>query len=240
VATKKSAKAEKPRKSATKTKAPTAPTDEDWRRVTHQFQLFNDLEDADIRHKILKLPKVLEREADAIYRLANQLSRTGKLSDDVDMALYTASAIGDRLVRRGYFLGDPFGAWLHEQLLVDLRERVTRSVDVLRKQADALQSASDAVQRILTLYTESLEMIRTAPRGRYPSVAMFWLIRTTDQWGSSIGEIARQLVKHEIESWSESEETDPTAQWVSILKKGRTRARRRGANDETDDNDGTE
>lgn len=208
--------------------------------MTHQFQLFNDLEDADIRHKILKLPKVLEREADAIYRLANQLSRTGKLSDDVDMALYTASAIGDRLVRRGYFLGDPFGAWLHEQLLVDLRERVTRSVDVLRKQADALQSASDAVQRILTLYTESLEMIRTAPRGRYPSVAMFWLIRTTDQWGSSIGEIARQLVKHEIESWSESEETDPTAQWVSILKKGRTRARRRGANDETDDNDGTE
>lgn len=227
----------KPRKSTAKTTAPTAPTVEDWQRVTHQFQLFNDLEDADIRHKILKLPKVLEREADAIYRLANQLSRTGKLSDDVGMALYTATAIRDRLMRRGYFLGDPFGAWLHEQLLDDLKERVTRSVDVLRKQADILQTASDAVQRILTLYTESLEMIRTTPRGRYPSVAMFWLIRTTDQWGSSIGEIARQLVKHEIESWSESEETDPTAQWISILKKGRARARRRGANDDDDNGD---
>ena len=67
------------------------------------------------------------------------------------------------------------------------------------------------------------------------SVAMFWLIRTTDQWGSSIGEIARQLVKHEVESWSESEEADPTAQWVSILKKGRARASRRGSGEDEDD-----
>ena len=227
MATKKIAK---PR--TTKPKAPIAPTDEDWRRVFQQFQLFEDLEDALTRRTFLKLPKVLEREADAIYRLANQLSRTGKLPDDVDLSLYAASAISDRLMRRGCLLGEAFGAWVHEQLLDDLRERVTRSVDVLLKQADTLQNAADAVQRILTLYTESLEMIRTAPRGRHPSVSMFWLIRTTDQWGSSIGEIARQLVKHGVESWSESEEADPTAQWISILKKGRMRARRRGANDD--------
>ena len=208
--------------------------------MLHQFELFGDLEDADTRRSILKLPKVLEREADAIYRLANQLSRTGKIPDDVDLSLYAASAIADRLMRRGCLLGEPFGAWVHEELIADLRERMTRSVDMLRKQADVLQTASDAVQRILTLYTESLETIRQAPRGRHPSVAMFWLIRTTDQWGSSIGEIARQLVKHEVESWSESEEADPTAQWVSILKKGRTRARRRGANDADDDESANE
>jgi len=39
-----------------------------------------------------------------------------------------------------------------------------------------------------------------------------------------------------VESWSESEEADPTAQWVSILKKG-ARARRRGVNDADDDQD---
>jgi len=52
--------------------------------------LFDDLEAADMRKRVKTFPKVLEREAEAIYRIANQLDRTGKLGADVDLSIYAA------------------------------------------------------------------------------------------------------------------------------------------------------
>lgn len=235
--TKKTAKKKtptKPRKSAATTRPAkpsesplTVPTEEDWERVIHQFSLFDDLENEDLRKRAKTLPKVLEREADEIYRLVNQLLRTEKLAADVDLSVYAKSAIHERILRRGFLYGDPFGAWVHERLLADLSERLTKTEPRLRAQADLLQEASEAVQRIVTLYDESIELIRTAPRGRYPSVAMYWLIRSTDQWGASISQIAKQLIQRDVESWSDNDDMDPMERWTAILKKGRTRARRR-------------
>lgn len=225
----------KPRKSAATPPTPAAPTEEDWERVIHQFSLFDDLENEDLRRRAKTLPKLLEREADAIYRLVNQLLRTGKLAAAVDLSVCAASALHERLLRHGFLYGDPFGAWVHETLLADLSERLTKTEPRLRAQANLLQEASEAVQRILTLYDESIELIRTAPRGRYPSVAMYWLIRSTDQWGASISQIAKQLIKRNVESWSDNDDMDPMERWTAILKKGRTRARRRGANEDDGD-----
>jgi len=194
--------------------------------------LFDDLENEDLRRRTKALPKVLEREADTIYRVVNHLTRTGVLPEGTDLSLFSADAIAERLIGREWLIGDPFGALIHETLLDDLKDSVTQSAVVLREQADVLQFAAEAVQKIMTLYEESLEMIRTAPRGRYPSVAMYWLIRSTDQWGSSISQIARQLIKYNVEAWSNNDDIDPMERWTAILKKGRTRARRRGSGEE--------
>lgn len=233
----KSAATTRPASSLSTPAAPTAPTEDDWERVIHQFSLFDDLENENLRRSARALPKLLTREADAIYRLVNQLLRTGKLGPDVDLSVYAASALHERLLRQGFLYGDPFGAWVHETLLADLSERLTKTESRLRAQADLLQETSEAVQKIMSLYDRSIDLIRTAPRGRYPSVAMYWLIRSTDQWGASISQIAKQLIKRDVESWSDNDDMDPMERWTAILKKGRTRARRRRANDEDDDDD---
>lgn len=57
----------------------------------------------------------------------NHLTRISALPDGTDLSLYSSEAIAERLTGRGWLLGDPLGAWVNEELLDDLKERVTRS-----------------------------------------------------------------------------------------------------------------
>ena len=58
-------------------------------------------------------------------------------------------------------------------------------------------------------------------------MSMYWLIQKTDEWGSTVPEIARQLLKRNVSPESKSDDPNPQRQWEAQLKKGRARARKR-------------
>ncbi len=63
--------------------------------------------------------------------------------------------------------------------------------------------------------------------GRFPSVSMYWLNLKADEWGSTVPEIARQLLKRGMSPESKSDDPNPQRQWEAQLKKARGRARKR-------------
>ena len=58
-------------------------------------------------------------------------------------------------------------------------------------------------------------------------MSMYWLIQKTDEWGSTVPEIARQLLKRNVSTERKSDDPNPQRQWEAQLKKGRARARKR-------------
>ncbi len=205
----------------------TSPTDEDWQEAITRFRFFRRLEDPVVLRLAKRLPRVLTEEADAIYRIADKLERTGKL--EKDLADYGVSAIAERL--RDDYAFEVRSKFVPLEFLEDLSEQPEPSPSALREYAAIIHNGADRAQLLIDKYLECVEWLREAAektRGRYPSVSMFWLIWTTDQWGSTIPEIARRLVENGALPETESSEPDPVAQWQIILKKGRTRARERG------------
>ena len=205
-----------------------SPTDADWRAAITRFRFFRRLEDPVVLRLAKRLPRLLTQEADAIYRIADKLERTGRV--EKDLAEHNVSAIAERMRIRGYGF-EVRERFVPLDFLDDLQEQVEASPSALREYAGIVQDGADRAQVLVDKYMECVEWLRDSvekTRGRYPSVAMFWLIWTTDQWNSTIPEIARRLVEHGAVPETESSEPNPVTQWQIILKKGRTRARGRG------------
>lgn len=213
-------------------------TDEDWRDALQRFRFFRFLEDRAARERAEELPALLEKNATALYRAADRQERTGKL--DVDLARYSAKAIASSLEAEGYAV-ELAGEFYSMEFVPRLPDELEGTPAALRSLGAILQHASEHAQRLVSLYLDSIEMIRerTVKRPRdHPSVSGWWLTRWADARGVSNKTIAKQLVAQGIKpDTARSEESSgesPTeeqmiAQWEESLKKIRPRARKRGS-----------
>jgi hypothetical protein len=202
------------------------PTDDDWTLAVMRFRILRELEDPDAFRRAKQLPVLFEREATAIYRIADTLERTGKTS--ADLSKYTGTAIANRIVAKGYFddmIAVVFVAWAFPN--DSPRIIATRSPKALRHWAGIVHGVSEQIQRVIDYYLEHAVKFRKGTRGRYPSVAMYFLFQTADGWGATIPEIARRLIDNEARSEGVSDDPDPAMRWQVILKKARGAARGR-------------
>jgi hypothetical protein len=203
------------------------PTDADWNEAILRFQFFRRMEKPDDLRRAKRLPQLLSAVAQEVYDIANELERTGELR--ADLAEYGASKISDRITLSGYAY-EVRHRFVPLEFLAALPACLVESPADLRKWAHGLKNSADRAQRLVDLYDESVQMLRGEKQGgRFPSVSMYWLIRKTDEWGSTVSEIARQLLKRGVSPESKSDDPNPQRQWEAQLKKGRTRARKRTA-----------
>lgn len=183
------------------------------------------MEKPDNLRRAKRLPLLLSALAQEIYDVANELERTGTLI--LNLGDFGARTIADRIAFHGYAF-EVQHRFVPLEFLDDLPAHLVATPLALRRWAHTLKNNADRAQRLVTLYEESVEMLRGLTKGgRFPSVSMYWLIRTTDEWRSTIPEIARQLIQRGVLPTSESDDPDPQHQWEMLLKKGRMRARRR-------------
>jgi hypothetical protein len=201
------------------------PTDTDWDEAILRFQFFRRMEKPDDLRRAKRLPQLLSELAQEVYDIANELERTGKLH--ADLAEYGASEISDRITLSGYAF-EVRHRFVPLEFLAALPARLVESPADLRGWAHGLKNSADRAQRLVDLYDESVQMLRGDKRtGRFPSVSMYWLNLKADEWGSTIAEIARQLLKRNVLPESKSDDANPQRQWEAQLKKARVRARRR-------------
>lgn len=203
------------------------PTDADWDEAILRFQFFRRMEKPDDLRRAKRLPPLLSELAQEVYDIANDLERTGELR--ADLAEYGATKISDRITLSGYAF-EVRHRFVPLEFIEALPTRLVASPADLREWAHSLKNSADRAQRLVDLYDESVEMLRGDKRGgRFPSVSMYWLIRKTDEWGSTVPEIARQLLRRNVSPESKSDDPNPQRQWEAQLKKGRARARKRVA-----------
>ena len=201
------------------------PTDSEWDEAILRFQFFRRLERPDDLRRARRLPQLLSELAQEVYDIANELERTGKL--DADLAEYGATKIADRIAFNGYAL-EVRHRFVPLEFLDALPEHLVESPTDLRGWAHGLKDSAERAQRLVELYDESIQMLRGSKRtGRFPSVSMYWLNLKADAWGSTIAEIARQLLRRDVSPESKSDDPNPQRQWEAQLKKARVRARKR-------------
>lgn len=217
------------------------PSDEDWDAAIERFRFFRYIERAPARRRAERLPRLLEKKATALYRIADKLERTKKL--DADLGVYTATAMAMWLGEEGY--GEELAErFISISFLFNLPLQIAATPEALRGHAATIQNGSEDAQRLVGLYFECVEMLRErgdTPGGDYPSVSGWWLIKRTDRWRVNYRAIAEQLVVRGVQpNTGRSEEPSgeaPTteqliAQWIGMLRKIGPRARRRGSGTE--------
>jgi hypothetical protein len=201
------------------------PTDTDWDEATLRFQFFRRLEKPDDLRRARRLPQLLSELAQEVYDIANELERTGKLA--TDLTKYGATKIADRIAFNGYAF-EVRHRFVPLEFLGALPKRLVESPADLRRWAHGLKDSAERAQRLVELYDECVQMLRGDKRtGRFPSVSMYWLHLKADEWGSTVPEIARQLLKRNVSPESKSDDPNPQRQWEAQLKKARVRARKR-------------
>jgi len=200
------------------------PTDTDWDEAILRFQFFRRLEKPDDLRRARRLPQLLSELAQEVYDIANELERTGELHANI--AEYGARKISDRITLSGYAFEVRHGL-VPLEFLDALPELLVESPADLRGWAHGLKNSADRAQRLVELYDECVQRLRGKRGGRFPSVSMYWLIQKTDEWGSTVPEIARQLLKRGMSPESKSDDPNPQRQWEAQLKKARVRARKR-------------
>lgn len=201
------------------------PAKADWDEAIERFHFFRRMEKPDDLRRAKRLPKLLSDVAQEVYDIANELERTSKL--DADLTRYGAKKLTEHIAFNGYAFEVHHGL-VSLEFLDALPVRLVASPAELRQWAHALKNNSDRAQRLVGLYEDCVELLRGSTKGgRFPSVSMYWLIRKTDEWGSTVPEIARQLLKRNVLSESKSDDPNPQRQWEMLLKKGRVRSRKR-------------
>jgi hypothetical protein len=201
------------------------PTDTDWDEAILRFRFFRRLEKPDDLRRSKRLPQLLSELAQEVYDIANELERTGKLH--TDLAEYGVRKISDRITLSGYAL-EVRHRLVPLEFLDTLPESLMESPADLRGWAHGLKDNADRAQRLVELYDECVQMLRGDKRtGRFPSVSMYWLNLQADEWGSTVPEIARQLLRRDVSPESRSDDPNPQRQWEAQLKKARVRARKR-------------
>lgn len=198
---------------------------QDWDDAIVRFQLFRRMEKADGLRRAKQLPMLLSAIAQEIYDIANEFERTGNLA--ADLAKFASREIADRIAFNGY------AAQVRDraaplEFLGELPAHLEETPAGLRRRAHTLKDASERAQRLIGLYDECIEMLRGEKKGgRFPSVSMYWLILKTDEWGASVPDIAKELLKRGVLPESKSVDLNTQSQWETLLKKGRVRARKR-------------
>lgn len=201
------------------------PTDTDWDEAILRFQFFRRLEKPEDLRRTRRLPQLLSELAQEVYDIANELERTGKLA--ADLTKYGATKIADHIAFNGYTF-EVRHRFVPLEFLDALPERLVESPVDLRGWAHGLKNSAERALRLVELYDECVQMLRGGKRtGRFPSVSMYWLNLKADEWGSTIAEIARQLLKRNVSPESKSDDPNPQRQWEAQLKKARVRARKR-------------
>jgi hypothetical protein len=203
------------------------PSEYDWGVALLRFRILRELQDPGTFRRATRLPKLLEREAAAIYAIANQLDRKGTM--DAELEEHTSEAIWVRIALRGYgedYIAIAFVGWA---LSRDSPGALTRSSATLRRHAAVVEDIAEQVQRAIDYYLVEASRRRRGETGRYPSVAMDFLVEAADRWGASDDELAHGLVEDGAlpESERSEESDDPVEHWKMLLKKARQRSRRR-------------
>ncbi len=203
-----------------------SPTTANWDEAIKRFLFFRRLEKPYALPRAKWLSQVLTKEAQAIYTIADNLERTGKLV--ADLAEHDKNKIAGRITLEG---------WAYEvehyfvplDFLDDLPERLDASPPDLRRCAHALMNGADRAKDLVELYLECIARLRASrPSGRFPSVSMYWLRQqAVEEWGETTSEIARQLLRRKILPESKSSDPNLQRQWEMLLKKGFMRARMR-------------
>lgn len=204
------------------------PTDYDWGVALLRFKILRELENSVVRPRAVRLPRLLKREANAIYAIANEIDRKG--ATNVDLAKHTAAAIWDRIGTKGYdddYIAITFVEWA---LARDSPHELTRSSSVIRRHAAVVEDIAERIQAVVDYYLKHATKRRRGKTGRFPSIAMDFLVETTDRWRVTRDVLAQRLLEDGSLPESErSEESDePVEHWKMLLKQARPRSRRRG------------
>jgi hypothetical protein len=202
-------------------------SDAEWAKVIRRFRALTDLHDPDARRRVQRGCRLLKKEATAIYAAADVLEREDR--HDASPAKYQAARVARRVIKDGRLDGDVFAEYLDRW--ARNRDAVVGTPEDLRAHGHAIWRFADVFEGAPKIFLEQARTTRRGDQGgALPSVAMDYLIEHTTKWGATLREIAERLIEDDVmppPSRSEDSDPDPTARWISIVRMGRSRSRRR-------------
>jgi hypothetical protein len=163
------------------------------------------------------LIEVLRADEEAVYQEAN-LTERGRVCE-------RSPSLRARLD----------GAGLHgfidaERVHQDAQERCFELTTpaALREYAAFIADRADSLVSDLLEAKQTIDKVRTKPLGRRPSAAMNWLIEGAATMGVTGPAVARRLAADGIiPEWCRPNDPDLVGRWETILKRARSRRRRR-------------
>lgn len=172
---------------------------------------------------IEKILEVLDGEAEKLYRVADRLERDPATVVDAQ----PVDAIRSRLAKRG------IAALYVETALRFIAKQAPVGVPPtpadLRRLATTLLSTNEKRRENFQRYLQALKKVRAkSGRGRYPSLAMEYLLDFATILEIGDAELARRMVAEGIEpEYQGTDEPDVTVRWAIVIKAARARRRRR-------------
>jgi len=195
---------------------------EEWRWIFEQYDRLRELERPRVLPMLRALIRWLQYDAETLYRAALRLQIGAPAGEVVTLSNLGAGGVRERLAVRGF---DARYLLFTEGYLDRLAAQLALTVEALRDQAWWLDVAAESVAAWIDTYHERQRDLREHARGRPRSVGLTFLVDQTLECRPS--EVARRLVEARVLPERESEHDDLQAQWLQLLKRARTRFRRR-------------
>jgi len=195
---------------------------EEWRWIFEQYDRLRELERPRVLPMLRALILWLQYDAETLYRAALQLQIGAPAGEVVTLSNLGAGGVRERLAVRGF---DARYLLFTEGHLDRLAAQLALIVEALRAQAWWLDVAAESVAAWIETYHERQRELRAHARGRAPSVGLAFLVDQTLECRPS--EVARRLVEARVLPEREGEHDDLQVQWLQLLKRARTRFRRR-------------
>lgn len=196
-----------------------------WRTAILLYRLMHEYAENTTVAKIKKLEKLLDGEADKLYRVADRLERDPQTAIEAN----PIDGIRTRLIKHGY-ADDPI---VRKSIVSVIKQAPVRTpptpVDLRRLAARLLEAGKNRCGAFNTCLKESKKLRAQSGRGRYPSAAMDYLLNFASVMYINDAELARRMAAEGIEPEDRgSDEPDLAIRWAAIIKTARARQRRRG------------
>ncbi len=172
---------------------------------------------------IEKILKMLDGEAEKLYRLADRLERDPATIVDVQ----PLDVIRSRLAKRGIA-----AAYVETALRFVAKQApvgVPPTPADLRRLATTVLTTNAKRRESFGTYLSALKKVRSkSGRGRYPSLALEYLLDFATMLEIGDAELARRMTAEGIEpEYQGTDEPDVTVRWAVVIKAARARRRRR-------------
>lgn len=195
---------------------------EEWRWIFEQYDRLRELERPRVLPMLRALIRWLRHDAQILHRAALRLQIGAPAGEVATLSNLGASGVRARMAERGF---EPRYLLFTEGHLDRLAAQVALTVEALRDQAWWLDVAAESVAAWIDTYHERQRDLREHARGRPRSPGLAFLVDETLECRPS--EVARRLVEARVLPERESAHDDLQAQWLQLLKRARTRFRRR-------------
>ena len=210
-------------------------SDAAWTKVIQRFRAMIEQRDPDARRRAQHASRLLKSEAAAIYAAADELERERR--NDPNPIKYQAVRVARRVIKAGHLDGDSVATYIRDW--AGNRGATAGTPRALRAHGHDIWRFGDSLGNMATELLDGARRVRRGEGdgGALPSIAMDYLIEHTTQWGDTLRKIAQRLIAHRMmppPPRSDDPDPDPVSRWMTILRTGRSRAKKRRANGVTE------